>query len=141
MEKQIDKGLIINNQMLKEQNQILLKKIEELEKVVVDDNFNQKEELYLLKKKDIEYSEQLKNLQNVNDLLTSSIDMIKILKEGGNSLIDAITKIGGVEVFFKLCNFILIDNIDKRDSLRQENIDVLEKFIFLSEEFTKYYSL
>lgn len=133
--------LIIHNNYLKDQNLRLQAKIEELEKQVNSDfeEFSIKEEYYHLEKKEFELDEKIEIEDQSNKLYKTSIELINKLIEGGNTLNDAVNSIGGGEMFFKVCNFILLENIEKKDELKQENIDLVEKIVYLCEEYQRLY--
>lgn len=137
-EEENKKKLMTENNYLKEQNSCLLSKIEFLEKQINTDSeeFQVKIEYHNLVSKNIELQENLLESEKNNSLLKKSIEMIKNLLEQGNTLNNSINTIGGVAEYFKLCNFILIENLDKKDELRNENIELVEKLVFLSEKYS-----
>ncbi len=138
---EVKSKLTTHNSYLKDQNNKLQAKIDEIEKLVNSDfeEFSIKEEYYHLVKKEFELDEKIEIESQSSKLYKISIELINKLIEGGKTLNDAVNSVGGVEIFFKVCNFILLENIDKKDELKQENIDLVEKLVYLSEEYQRIY--
>lgn len=125
------------NLILKDQNNKILSRIEELEKYGSNDNTQIKEEVYYLQKKLADLEENLKDNKAQNVLMLRSIQFLKIASETGNSIKDLVTFAGSKDEFYKLCNYIMVNNLIRREELRTDNADLLEKYIVLGEEFSK----
>jgi hypothetical protein len=132
-----DRHLSIQNQNLREENLYLQKKVEELDKLIDYNNFQIKEEIFHQQRKLFELNNEFKYEKDINHKLNKAIELIKYLCSEKNSLKDAIGFFGGYNEFFSICNFIMICIIDKKDDLKAQNIDLVEKIILLAEEYKK----
>ena len=133
------KKLSMNN-YLKFENRTLQGKINELEKKLevfenTSINFSLVEDYYHLKRKKLEINLKFKDCEDNKTMIDKASDLLNSLLSTDNNFVSSLenfVKNHSKEEFFSICSYLTTFFLEKKDEVKNDNIDLLEKIVYLA---------